>query len=247
MNFVNTIQDNLQSNTFGNISNVQKYTDKIIFFFIVVLSILFIGIIIVCIFKCIKNKKNNFTDKKKVSFDEYVKPDDLIFIYNDMCPFSNKLKEDLILTSYHLNGQQIKMINFESTQGKSLRSKFNIDGTPAIIKFKNNKPNNIILGYFKLDELVKKLNENENKNENKNENENFQNNEILLIGSNSCGFCTRQKKFFEDKNIKYKWINSSDPEGIKYMEKYKSNGVPLIVIIKDGNETHNIGYTENLF
>jgi len=65
MNFVNTIQDNLQSNTFGNISNVQKYTDKIIFFFIVVLSILFIGIIIVCIFKCIKNKKNNFTDKKK--------------------------------------------------------------------------------------------------------------------------------------------------------------------------------------
>lgn len=202
-----------------------------------------IGLIIYCLCKNhFGNKNENITNKEKksVKFKEYDFGDDLIMICNDSCPYSNKMKEDLISTNHMIKDKKVKFIQYNSDKGNTLRNTHGILGTPALINFKNNKPLAIILGYTPLDDLIKKL-------DGSSEEPNSDNkvDELLLIGNDMCGFCKKQKDLYDSKNIKYRFVDSNSPEGMNFMKKHNSNGVPLLINIVDGKEIPNIGYSES--
>ena len=139
-----------------------------------------------------------------------------------------------------INDKKVKFIQYNSDRGNSLRNNHGILGTPALINFKDNKALAIILGYTPLDDLIKKLDGSVEE-----PNRNYKDNELLLIGNDYCGFCKKQKDFYDSKNIKYKFVDSNSPEGMEFMKKHSSNGVPLLINIIDGKEIPNIGYSES--
>ena len=222
------------------------------------LWIVVIVIIIAMIIYCwCKNSSDNFNENVKDKFNQNKNENgnktetSVMMLYNDNCPYSNKMKNELIKNDMKILGKKVKLVNFNSTNGNNLRRQYGIIGTPAIIKENSGEKPNILMGFTPIEEVEEKLrNPESNKtvgnmhpgvvNENNNNND-----KILLIGNNHCGFCLKQKKFFEDKKISFKFIDSNSEEGMKYMRKYQANGVPLLVYMKDGKEVHNVGYTEN--
>ena len=248
MNFVEDVSNDLNfgveidptttiiNNNSGPFKNVRLET---ILWIIVILII--IGLITFCLcHNYFTNKNENITNKKKsVSFKEYNFGNNLIMISNDSCPYSNKMKEELLLNGNKINNKKVDYIQFNSEKGIYLRNTHGILGTPAIINFENNKPLAIVLGFSPLDELIKKLDASNNKSSTNN------GNELLLIGNDFCGFCKKQKNLYDSKGIKYRFVDSNSPEGMDFMKKHNSNGVPLLINIVDGKEHPNIGYSES--
>lgn len=252
MNFIQDYNSNLkfgkikstELNPTNNISsNSDRPFDNLKFHTIlwIIIIIIIIGLIIYYFSK--NNEK--LTNNNSINFQN-----DLIMIYNDKCPYSNKMKTELIGVLNYLNGKKIKFVQYDSTKGIYIQNKYGITGTPVFIDFKNNVPETTILGYNTIKMLHEKLNLKNKKSSNKissnEENNNNKYNEVLLIGNRQCGFCNKQIQFFDKNNINYRFINSNDSEGISYMKKYEANGVPLIILKNNDSEIHHIGYNENL-
>ena len=265
MNFVNKLEKNLK---FGELLTETSKTsvpmsteipsDNILTSNISVSKLLWLIVIIVItgmIVYCWCNNKNDKFSESNKNKTTNVKNENtkttITMLYNDNCPYSNKMKKELIGNEMRILGKIVKLAQVESTHGKNLRKQYGIIGTPAIIKETPGEKPNIIMGFTPLNEIENKFkNSNENSNENSNSNKhpgilNDYKGQILLIGNNHCGFCLKQKKFFEDKQIPFKFVDSNSEEGISYMRKYQANGVPLLVYIKDGKEEYKVGYSEN--
>ena len=234
------IDTNILNNINGPFNNLKLDT----ILWVIIISII-IGLIIYCFCKSnFTNKKENINNNKKsVSFKDYDFEDDLIMICNDLCPYSNKMKENLLLVDNKINNKKVKFIQYNSDKGIYLRNNHGILGTPALINFENNKPLLIILGFSPIEDIIKKLNGSAEEPTQNNNNDNNVN-ELLLIGNNYCGFCKKQKDLYDSKNIKYRFIDSNSQEGMNFMKKHNSNGVPLLINIKNGQEQINIGYSE---
>jgi len=209
----------------------------------IIIILIIVGLIIFCLCKkYFQNTNENITDSKKVKFaEDYKFGNDLIMMCNDSCPYSNKMKEDLQKSNHMLNNKKVKYVQFNSDEGKAIRKNVGVMGTPALINYLDNKPIAVVMGYSPLDDLIKKLDGSKDEPD-KSSNTN---NELLLIGNNSCGFCNKQKQHYDSKNIKYRFVDSNSPEGMKFMTKNDARGVPLLINIVDGKETVNIGYSES--
>ena len=242
--FSNVEAKNIDTNILNDVNNKNTLNNlKLDTFLWLIILFIIIGLIIYCFCKSNFTNKNKNNNKKSVSFKDFNFEDDLIMICNDVCPYSNKMKENLILVDNKINNKKVKFIQYNSDKGTYLRNKHSILGTPALINFENNKPLSIILGYSPLEDIFKKLNGSvEEPTQNNNNNNGVD--ELLLIGNNYCGFCKKQKDLYDSKNIKYRFIDSNSQEGMNFMKKHNSNGVPLLINIKNGQEQANIGYSE---
>ncbi len=247
-NFSNMEANNINSNILNDINKNGPLNNlKLDTILWIIILFVIIGLIIYCFCKnnFTNKNKNMKNEKKSVSFKDYNFGDELIMICNDVCPYSNKMKENLLLVDNKINNKKVKHIQYNSDQGTYLRNNHGIIGTPALINFENNKPLSIILGYSPVDDIIKKINGSAEEPNQQNDNNNNNNvNELLLIGNNYCGFCKKQKDLYDSKNIKYRFIDSNSQEGMNFMKKHNSNGVPLLINIKDGKEQTNIGYSE---
>jgi len=70
---------------------------------------------------------------------------------------------------------------------------------------------------------------------------------ITVYSTEFCGFCKMVKKFLDEHNIKYADIDvGRDEEAAKKMiEKSGQQGVPVIIVEKDGKEDVIIGFQKN--
>ena len=59
--------------------------------------------------------------------------------------------------------------------------------------------------------------------------------DVKFYGSDSCGWCTKQKKYFDDKGITYQYINCQTSECPEFVKSF-----PTLVV--DGKVTS--GYQE---
>ena len=72
--------------------------------------------------------------------------------------------------------------------------------------------------------------------------------EIKLYGAQWCPFCVKEKKFFEDKKVKFEYIDvQNNEEKAKYiMNKTKQPGIPVTEIIENKKSEFIIGFDEDL-
>ena len=72
--------------------------------------------------------------------------------------------------------------------------------------------------------------------------------EIKVYGAEWCPFCVKEKKFLEEKKVKFTYIDvSDDEETAKYiMNKTKQTGIPVTEIIENGKSEFIIGFDEGV-
>jgi len=70
--------------------------------------------------------------------------------------------------------------------------------------------------------------------------------EIKLYGAEWCLFCVKEKKFLENKKIKFEYIDVQNNEGAaKYLvNRTKQTGIPVTEIIENRKSEFIIGFDE---
>lgn len=210
----------------------------------IVCGILLIGLIVVLIICLTRN--DSFKDKMKNINNEHNELEECIFLDNPNCGFSRKMKALLEQNDMKIGNINVTIKNI-MTDGKELANKHNIQGTPGFVYFTMDKLTGkqkvkISMGFKSLEQLEKELNEDSE--------ETGVNNgkEIVIIGMDSCPFCTKKYAFLEKNNIKYKKVDPNSPEGKSLIQKLGQNsGVPVCLIMDNGNIVkHKVGYHEDL-
>lgn len=77
--------------------------------------------------------------------------------------------------------------------------------------------------------------------------ENTKKPKITIYSTKFCGYCKLAKQFLDENNIVYNDINvGEDEEAAKKMiEKTGQQGVPVIIIEKDGKEEILVGFQKS--
>ncbi|RDZ27680.1 glutaredoxin family protein [Lysobacter silvisoli] len=56
---------------------------------------------------------------------------------------------------------------------------------------------------------------------------------IVMLAAEWCGYCRKQRKDFEQANVRYRVLDVDTPEGARAASALRSNGVPVTVIGQD--------------
>ena len=209
----------------------------------IICGVLLIGLIVALII-CftnkdpMKNMENNNQNQNKSTI--------CIFIDNPNCGFSKKMKALLESNGMKIGNMNVEIKNI-MTDGAQLSKEHGINGTPGFICFRiDNKTGKRIvktsMGYKSLDVLEKELNGDIEENNNNNSGR-----EVVIVGRAGCPFCVRMYAFLDKNNIKHRKVAPDSPEGQKLMNETGATGVPLCLILINGNITkHKVGYHEDL-
>lgn len=217
----------------------------------ILIAILVVIIIIIgwCIFSKIQkstfeNKDENTKKNKKVEIQEdqnkefendlenIVELKEIFFIDRVGCPFSDKQRESLKNNNFILGDFKVRIIEIGSEEGQNLSKQYNIRGTPTLL----NPENGVISVGAKSDqEHLSSL-----KNIKSEVNIELDESVLYVIGRNGCPFCLKMYNLLEENNIEYEKIESNSDKGRSLLEKYNSNGVPLLV----KNDKTIIGFTD---
>ncbi|MFA5986789.1 MAG: glutaredoxin domain-containing protein [Parcubacteria group bacterium] len=70
--------------------------------------------------------------------------------------------------------------------------------------------------------------------------------EVTIYSTPTCGYCTLAKDFLQEKGVEYTDIDVSvdQQKAQEMVEKTGQMGVPVIVIIKDGQEEVLVGFDQ---
>ncbi len=205
----------------------------------IICGILLIGLMVVLIVCLTKN--DSFKDEMKNINNE---SELCIFIDNPNCGFSKKMKSLLEQNNMKIGDINVITKNI-MTDGKELANEHNIEGTPGFIYFTRDKQTGrqkvkTSTGFKPLEQLEKELKEDNVIGNN--------GKEIVIIGMNTCPFCTKTYGFLDKNNIKYKKVAPNSPEGQSLIQKLGRNtGVPICLVMNNGNILkHKVGYHEDL-
>jgi glutaredoxin len=72
--------------------------------------------------------------------------------------------------------------------------------------------------------------------------------QIIIYSTHTCNFCKLEKAWFESRNISFtNYFVDEDQEKAKEMiELSGQRSVPFTRIVQDGEETHIVGFHEDL-
>ena len=57
--------------------------------------------------------------------------------------------------------------------------------------------------------------------------------EIILLSTKTCYFCTKVKNLLDEKGESYRELNVYNSDGARLFKKYNGKGVPIVIV---GNE-----------
>ena len=182
-------------------------------------------VLIVLLIVCLVKGKDSFGD---------VNDEDLIFMVTRQgCGFAAKAEKLIKDNNMKIGNKNVKFINMDDPKAKG------VTGTPTFLSGDKK-----VVGFHPdLDELYKKLTE-ENNNNDKDDKDNNMGENVLLIGYMGCPFCKKAKNLLDNKGIKYKFIESNSDEGKLHMTKYRASGVPLVLHNTNGQIDAIHGFDE---
>jgi glutaredoxin len=213
----------------------------------IICGVLLIALIVALII-CFMNKDSmkNMENMENNNNQNQNKSTICIFIDNPNCGFSKKMKALLESNGMKIGNMNVEIKNI-MTDGAQLSKEHGINGTPGFICFRiDNKTGKRIvktsMGYKSLDVLEKELNGDDEENNNNNSGR-----EVVICGRESCPFCVRMYAFLDKNNIKHRKVASDSSEGQDLTSKTGATGVPLCLILMNGQILkHKVGYHEDL-
>ena len=164
----------------------------------------------------------------------------IIFFHKNGCPYSEKQ-----LKMFRDNGMRVGskrvLIKDITGDGQADAEILEITGTPTFYCPKMRKK---IMGLRQIADLEKEFDGNNSTNNNSGNNSGR---EVVICGRNSCPFCMKMYAFLDKNNINYRTVESNSTEGQDLMSKTGATGVPLCLILMNGQILkHKVGYHEDL-
>ncbi|MEK0224723.1 glutaredoxin family protein [Bacillus proteolyticus] len=73
--------------------------------------------------------------------------------------------------------------------------------------------------------------------------------EVILYGSDGCGFCVRAKAWLEAKSVLYTMKDLKEEANRTEFQQYNEDGIPLLIIKDHTNKTEEkiVGFTEERY
>lgn len=182
-----------------------------------------------------KHNKNSNVDPEPLEplrNNEEINTNSLTILFFDRvgCPYSDKQRAELEKNNMMIGEFSVKIISITSEEGQSLANQYGARGTPTLVNPQNGSKS---VGFKPFDEHIKELTTVKEKIQ-------LESDTLHIVGKQQCPFCVKMYKLCEENGIQYNSIDSNSDLGMKLLEQYESNGVPLII----RNNEYLIGFVE---
>ncbi len=130
------------------------------------------------------------------------------------------------LEKQEINGSDIVVLKIDVSKTRDVHPKYNIDSVPSLLQFDNEELKNVIKGCMTEDYYKSVINGIYSKSaltvgDKKQK-------RVVVYGTPSCSWCRRIRDYFNEKNVKYRYIDVAANPSIAEEMKRKSGqmGVP---------------------
>ena len=179
------------------------------------------------------DREKEILDKKKEQIvSEPMGNNNLTILFFDRvgCPYSDKQRAELEKNNMMIGEFNVQIISITSEEGQTLANQYNARGTPTLVNPQNGSKS---VGFKPVEEHIKELTTVKEKIQ-------LESDTLHIVGKQQCPFCVKMYKLCEENGIEYNSIESTSELGMKLLEQYESNGVPLII----RNNEYLIGFVE---